>query len=147
MPTSMPARVHAKTDGRTVPGPCHPQDEHMHTQMHPYMSQYTAHAIRKMNANFGFGRLRVGEGRSPAPLDDIEQYLARLGRAVAQALQRDFTTAELNLGVRYLLTYVPTYLLTYLLTHLLTYFTTAELNLRVRYLPAPWLNLSRPVST
>jgi len=64
------------------------------------LGQYVAHAICKMNANFGFSAHTPGLGRQPVSDAETGRYFEQLGKAVTAAIQRDFGEGERSFGVR-----------------------------------------------
>ena len=63
------------------------------------LAQYTAHAIAKMNANFGFGMHTPGLGRQPASEQEASRYFEQLGKHLVAAIQRDFEEGDRQFGV------------------------------------------------
>ena len=63
------------------------------------LAQYAAHAICKMNANFGFGAHMPGLGRQPVSDAEVRRYLDQLGMHLVAAIERDFDESERVFGV------------------------------------------------
>ena len=64
------------------------------------LAQYATHAICKMNANFGFGQHTPGLGRQPASEAEVSRYFEQLGKALVEAIERDFDEPDRRFGVR-----------------------------------------------
>ena len=65
------------------------------------LAQYCAHAIAKMNANFGFGPHTPGLGRQPVMEHEASRYFEQLGKALVAAIERDFEESDRRFGVRH----------------------------------------------
>jgi hypothetical protein len=62
------------------------------------LAQYCAHAIAKMNANFGFGPHTPGLGRQPVMEHEASRYFEQLGKALVAAIERDFEEPDRQFG-------------------------------------------------
>jgi hypothetical protein len=80
--------------------PLNPGEAPLHIPTECVLGQYTAHAICKMNANFGFGIHTPGLGRQPASEIEVSRYFDQLGKAVVAAICRDFDEPDRQFGVR-----------------------------------------------
>lgn len=62
------------------------------------LAGYVRHAIRKMNANFGFGPHTPGLGRSHVSAKMQDEHFKLLGESVVQTIARDFKDDERSIA-------------------------------------------------
>ena len=63
------------------------------------LAQYASHAVCKMNAQLGFGPHTPGLGRQPCTEMETQRYLNQLGKAIVEAIDRDFEEEQRAFGV------------------------------------------------
>lgn len=62
------------------------------------LAQYVSHCICKMNTQLGFGQHTPGLGRQPASDHEAARLHDQVGRAIVEAVQRDFEEADRAFG-------------------------------------------------